>query len=160
MPPVDRATPDVAKPGDFLGQSDWVRVTQDMINRFGAVTLDPDPMHDDPEWAAAHSPFGGPIAYGFLTLSLLTHLLYGAIGRREASAPRIDGAFLNYGLDGVRLIEPIRAEARVRGTFTLKAVRTDAKERRIATIACTLEIERASRPALVGDWITIWLPPQ
>ena len=67
-------------PGAEVGVSPWLTVSQTMIDTFGHATLDPDPMHVDPDWAAANSPYRGTIAFGFLTISLLTHLLHGSMG--------------------------------------------------------------------------------
>lgn len=139
--------------------SDWLTVTQDMISVFGENTLDPDPMHIDPDWAARNGPFGGAIAFGFLTVSLLTKLFYSAQGRLHEQDPAKDGLVLNYGFDRLRLVSPVRAGARIRGSFTLKSRKRDEKARIVSTIGCIVEIEGADRPALVADWLSIWVPP-
>ena len=96
--------------------SDWVEVTQAMIDRFAAATGDHQFIHVDPERAAL-TPFGGTIAHGFLTLSLLSQLV------QNADWPRLDGVAMsvNYGLDRVRFLAPVRSGSRVRGRFTLRS---------------------------------------
>ena len=79
------------QPGDIAGTSKWVTVDQAMINGFGTITLDPDPMHVDPIWARENGPFGGSIAFGFLTVSLLTHLLHDALGSSPDRDPASGG---------------------------------------------------------------------
>jgi acyl dehydratase len=145
-------------PGADLGRSKWLTVTQGMISGFGEVTLDRDPMHVDPAWAA-DGPFGSTIAFGFLTMSLLTHLLHDALGTDPARHDHSKGYYLNYGFDRVRLVSPVRAGARVRGAFSVMEVKTDAKQRTIVSFASTIEIEGSDRPALSATWLTVWVPP-
>lgn len=147
-------------PGAEVGISPWLTVSQAMIDTFARATLDPDPMHIDPEWAAANSPFEGTIAFGFLTMSLLTHLMHGAMGIQGAHDPRRCGYYLNYGFDRLRLVAPIRTGRRVRGCFTLLGRRTDEHRRLITTFECKVEIEGEPRPALVAEWLTVWVPPK
>ncbi|WCM28469.1 hypothetical protein NDN01_05970 [Sphingomonas sp. QA11] len=146
-------------PGSLIGISDWITVTQEMIDVFGATTLDPDPMHIDPRWAAANGPFGGTIAFGFLTIALLTRMFHDATGQGWDTDPAVVGYNLNYGFDRLRLVSPIPAGARVRGHFEVADVRRDDKGRRITAIDCEIEIEDADRPALVARWLTAWVPP-
>ena len=124
--------------------SEWLQVTQSMIDQFGKVTLDPDPMHQDPDWARRNSPFGHTIAYGFLTVSLLTKLLYSARKGREGGE-RAGFAFLNYGFNRLRLVSPVRAGARIRGHFVrLGDAGTTGAGHPIHRHECRIEIERAS----------------
>lgn len=146
--------------GAEVGVSPWLAVSQTMIDAFAGATLDPDPMHMDPEWAAINSPFGGTIAFGFLTMSLLTHLMHGAMGTQGAHDPRRSGYYLNYGFDRVRLVAPIHTGRRVRGRFNLLERRIDEQGRLITTFACKVEIEGEERPALVAEWLTVWVPPK
>jgi acyl dehydratase len=146
-------------PGSLIGISDWIPVTQEMIDAFGVTTLDPDPMHIDPRWAAANGPFGGTIAFGFLTIALLTRMFHDATGLGWDTDPAVAGYNLNYGFDRLRLVSPIPAGARVRGHFVTAEVRRDDKGRRITAIDCEIEIEDADRPALVARWLTAWVPP-
>ena len=86
-----------AEPGTLIGVSDWTTVTQPMIDRFAQATLDEDPMHVDPIWSRAETPYGGTIAFGFLTMSLLTHLFHDVQPRDQRSGVATAGYYLNYG---------------------------------------------------------------
>ena len=158
LKPPDGQTFGRMQPGRQLGTSPWVTVTQPMIDGFGAATLDRDPMHVDPDWAAA-GPFGGTIGFGFLTMSLLTHMLHRAMGTDSSHYDPAAGYFLNYGFDRVRLVEPVTCGARVRGTFSVGDVRPDAAGRSIVGLDARIEIEDCERPALVARWLTVWVPP-
>lgn len=147
------------QPGAEVGVSPWLTVSQTMIDTFGHATLDHDPMHVDPRWAAANSPFSGTIAFGFLTISLLTHLLHGSMGVQGAHDPRRSGYYLNYGFDRIRLVAPVLTGRRVRGCFKLLERKTDERGRLITTFDCRVEIEGELRPALVAQWLTVWVPP-
>jgi acyl dehydratase len=149
----------VLAPGALIGTSAWLLVPQDMTTDFGRVTLDPDPMHIDPVWARANSPFGGTIAFGFQTISLLTHLLYSATHGSADRAPAVAGYHLNYGFNRLRLITPVPVNIRVQGIFRLKERAVDDKGRSITTLDSTIMVEGRERPALVADWLTIWVPP-
>lgn len=130
--------------------SDWFEVTQDQVNAFADVTLDHQFIHVDPDRAAAETPFGGPIAHGFLTLSMLSHFA----GQSLPPFPdKVIG--INYGFDKVRFLTPVRVGARVRGVFTL----ADAHERKPGQVQltqdCTVEIEDADHPALIAKWLSL-----
>jgi acyl dehydratase len=146
--------------GQVVGTSRWVAVDQPMIDAFGRATLDPDPMHIDPAWALQYGPFGGTIAFGFLTISLLTHLLHDALGSTPNRDSYLRGYYLNYGFDRLRLVSPVKAGARVRGVFRLAGRDVDERQRYVATFDCTIEIEDQERPALVATWLTVWVPPE
>ncbi len=145
-------------PGNIVGSSPWLTVDQDMISRFGDATLDPDPMHIDPEWSKQHSPYGGTIAFGFLTSSLLTHMLHGTLGTSTSWDSDEDGYFMNYGMDYLRYISPVLVNSRVRGHFKIQENRVDRKGRNIVKFACEVEIEAEERPALVAEWLAILIP--
>jgi acyl dehydratase len=146
--------------GQEIGCSPWIEIDQAMISDFGRITRDPDPMHVDPAWAARNGPYGGAIAFGFLTVSLLTHMLHGAMGTDPARETGENGHFLNYGMDYLRLIAPIRAGSRVRGRFEVLEKRSDDKGRDIVKCGCRVEIEGAERPALVAEWLAMWVPAE
>ncbi len=148
------------RPGQELGCSAWVAVHQGMIDRFAEATLDPDPMHVDPEWALSKGPFGHTIAFGFLTTSLLTHLLHLAMHTDHAREPSVEGYFMNYGFDRMRLAAPVPVDARVRGRFHVLDSRLDSKDRIIVKFGCTVEMEGSEKPALVAEWLAIWVPPE
>lgn len=145
--------------GQQLGPSDWLCVDQSMISDFGRTTLDPDPLHIDPEWAKVNGPYGGTIAFGFLTVALLTKLLHSATETTVHVDPMKTGLFLNYGFDRMRLISPVKVDSHVRGQFALVNLDVDKKGRFIATFDCTIEIKGEARPALSAQWLTIWIPP-
>jgi len=142
-----------------VGVSAWVAVDQAMIDAFGEATRDPDPMHIDPQWAAANGPYGGSIAFGFLTMSLLTHLLHSALGTEPSRETAGQGHYLNYGFDRLRFVAPVPAGSRIRGRFTKLRQAQDEKGRWLTTFGCVIEIEGADRPALVADWLSLWVPP-
>ena len=144
-------------PGGEVSVSDWILVDQKMIDGFGAVTLDPDPMHIVPAWAAT-GPFGGTIAFGFLTVSLLTRALHSAMGTEPGKDAATLGHYLNYGFDRLRLVTPVPVGARVRGHFWKLRQREDEKRRLLTTFGCRIEIEGVERPALVAEWLSIWVP--
>jgi acyl dehydratase len=128
--------------------SDWVEVTQAMIDRFAEATGDDQFIHVDPV-RAAETPFGGTIAHGFLTLSLMPML------SARTDLPRLEGARMgvNYGGNSVRFLSPVRSGARVRGRFRL----VDFIEKRPGqyqlTHTFTVEIEGQDKPALIAEWI-------
>ena len=139
------------QPGQNLGCSDWLLVSQEMFTDFGNATGDPDPMHMDPEWAASTGPFATTIAFGFLTISLLTYFL------REVISGAADGAGYpeahhNHGFDRVRLVEPVPVGSRLRGHFIVREI-SEAAGRRLACLNCKIEIEGNVRPALVAEWL-------
>lgn len=134
--------------GQDVGVSDWVTVDQQRIDRFADATGDHQFIHIDPV-RAAQTEFGTTIAHGFLTLSLLSEM-----GRRQGSlklhATRMT---INYGLDKVRFITPVKAGARIRARFHL----TEANEKRpgqfLLKHSVTVEIEGSARPALIAEWL-------
>jgi acyl dehydratase len=139
--------------------SKWVEVNQTMISEFARVTLDPDPMHIDPDWAAKFSPYGKTIAFGFLTISLLTHLVHDAMGTDPARDAGANGYYLNYGFDRLRLVQPVAVGSRIRGLFRISSSSVDHRGRTKSTFDSTVEIEGEARPALVAAWLAYWIGP-
>lgn len=129
--------------------SDWMVVDQGMIDRFADATLDHQFIHVDPVRAAG-TPLGGTIAHGFLTLSLLPHL-QSSIPRPDMPAIRMG---LNYGLDRVRFIHPVRSGSRIRAAATLVAIEEIAPGQFQQTHEFSVEIEGVEKPALVATWLT------
>ena len=129
--------------------SDWVEVSQTMIDRFAEATGDHQFIHVDPV-RAAQTPFGGTVAHGFLTLSLMPLL-----ASRVPDAPRMARARMgvNYGGNSVRFVTPVRSGSRVRGRFVLAAFEEKRPGQYQQTTAFTVEIEGQARPALVAEWI-------
>jgi acyl dehydratase len=130
--------------------SDWVEVTQAMIDTFAQATGDHQFLHVDPE-RAAQTPFGGTIAHGFLSLSLMPMLA------ARTDAPAIEGAKMsvNYGGNKVRFLTPVRAGAKVRGRFTLLAFTERQPGVREQVHQYVLEIEGEPKPALIAEWIAL-----
>jgi acyl dehydratase len=139
--------------GREVGISDWILVDQARIDAFAEVTEDRQFIHVDRQ-AAAATPFGGTIAHGFLTLSLLSRMAAEAVSWPEGMKMGV-----NYGFERVRFLAPVRAGSRVRGRFTLASVEEKAPGRWQFLHAVTVEIEGEEtpegghRPALVADWI-------
>jgi acyl dehydratase len=138
--------------------SGWIPVTQAMIDGFAEATLDPDPMHIDPDWAAK-GPYGTTISFGFLTMSLLTKLMHLALDNEPVSDLK-SGHYLNYGFNRLRLVSPVPVDSEVRGVFRIKERNPDDKGREIAVFDCQIEIKGQSRPALVAEWLSVWVPPE
>jgi acyl dehydratase len=136
--------------GQEIGLSDWITVDQTMIQLFADATHDQQFIHVDPERAAAESPFGGTIAHGFLTLSLLSTMNFGSIPNIREQTMGI-----NYGFDRVRFASPVKSGSRVRGHFTLSDCRFRGAGMLMTTYDVTVEIENEKKPALTACWITI-----
>jgi acyl dehydratase len=136
--------------GRELGASGWVMVDQDRIDAFAVCTGDRQWIHVDVARAKRESPFGGPIAHGYLTLSLVAAMVMelGVIPPDAATG-------LNYGLDKVRFIAPVKAGARVRTRATLLAAEPQSDGRVLLKLSCTLEIEGEAKPALVAELLCL-----
>ena len=136
--------------GRELGASDWVALEQDRIDAFAACTGDRQWIHVDVERARRESPFGGPIAHGYLTLSLVAAMIMelGAIPDDAATG-------LNYGLDKVRFIAPVKAGSRVRARAKLRAAEPQGDAGMLLRLDCTLEIEGEAKPALVAELLCL-----
>lgn len=143
--------------GQDIGTSPWLTVDQARIDAFAAATLDPDPMHVDPAWCRAHSPFGSTIAFGFLTVSLLTYFSHQAIGWLSTSTVETGGYALNYGFNRLRLVEPVPVNSRIRARFTLLDWQEVRPGEMRSTFGVTVEIEGVDRPALVAEWLGLWV---
>ena len=136
--------------GTEVGVSDWITVDQEMIDQFAKTTHDMQWIHIDPERAAAETPFGGTIAHGFLTLSMLSAMSYDVL-------PKIEGesASINYGFDRVRFVTPVPGGARIRTHFDLvEAVPRGAGW--MLRLGATVELEGAPKPALTADWLAYY----
>ena len=129
--------------------SHWFVVDQDRIDAFARVTEDEQFIHVDPE-KAADSQFGGTVAHGFLTLSLLSPMAYSAL-------PKVQGAAMgvNYGFDRVRFLHPVRSGSRVRAHFLLTTVLKRSEREWQLVYDLTIEIEGVHKPALAATWLTM-----
>lgn len=137
--------------GEELGLSGWLTVAQDRIDAFAETTEDRYWIHTDPARGRA-GPFGATIAHGFLTLSLLTPLT------KDAGLDWGEGYLgINYGFEKVRFIAPVKAGGRVRARVTLAGAEEREPGRYILRLAVTVEIEDEERPALVADWLNMFI---
>ena len=133
--------------GEEVGVSSWVTVDQPRIDAFADATEDRQFIHVDPE-AAAQTPFGGTIAHGFLSLSLLSRMAAEA----TLLPDRLKMA-VNYGFDRVRFIAPVKSGKRVRGRFVLDSVDEKAPGQILMRHKVTVEIEGEDKPALTAEWL-------
>ena len=133
--------------GQEVGVSGWITVDQARIDAFADCTEDWQFIHVDPE-AAAATPFGGTIAHGFLTLSLLSRMTFEATPVLEGVAMGV-----NYGFDKVRFLQPVRAGSRVRGRFRLLEAAEKSPGRWLLKHEVTVEIEGQDKPALIAEWL-------
>lgn len=145
------------KIGEKIGMSDWVTLTQNMTTSFSEDTLDPDPMHIDPEWCAEHSPYNGTVTFGFQTMSMLTSLFHNVVPYDKYGNITTGGYPLNYGFDRLRLPAPVPVGSRIRAHFTLKDVRQQDAGELIQTVYTEVEVENQLKPALVADWLFVWI---
>ncbi len=135
--------------GSELGVSGWIRIEQPRIDAFADTTEDHQFIHVDPGRAAA-TPFGGTIAHGFLTLSLLPRMMEDIGGGMEDAVMG-----LNYGFDKIRFLAPVKVNSRVRARAKLLDVREKAPKQFLITQEITVEIENESKPALIAEWLTM-----
>ena len=135
--------------GKPLGTSDWMIVDQRRVDAFADVTEDHQFIHVDPE-RAAKTPFGGTIAHGLLTLSLIVPLCIDFV-------PKLEGTRLlvNYGFDKVRFPAPVRVGKRIRGTSVLLEAAERKPNQFLLKLGVTIEIEGESKPALTAEWLSL-----
>ena len=136
--------------GQELGRSDWLEVTQDMVDAFAETTGDRQWIHVDVERAKRESPFGGPVAHGYLTLSLLAPL-----SMQIDMAPDGTAAVLNYGLDRVRFLTPVPVGAKVRLVSKLVSLEAKGPGQTLMKSESTLEIDGAPKPALAAETLAM-----
>jgi len=136
--------------GEEIGVSEWYEVTQENVNKFADVTSDQQFIHIDPV-KAAETPFGGTIAHGFYTLSMLSHFAGTGCG------VTVEGTKMgvNYGCDKLRFIQPVRVGSRIRGRAVLIAAIEKKPDQYLFTSQMTVEIEGSDKPALIADWLTM-----
>jgi acyl dehydratase len=139
-----------AAAGQHLGWTDWMDITQERVNQFADATGDHQWIHVDVERATAESPFGGPIAHGYLTLALSNLFLPQLITVPAASAG------VNYGTGRVRFPAPVPVGSRVRGGAEIAAVE-EIPGGVQTTISITIEVEGGTKPACVIESISRWL---
>jgi acyl dehydratase len=135
---------------DFIGReiavTDWFPITQEQIDRFAEVTRDQQWIHLDRERAQRDSPYGTTIAHGFLTLSLLSHLMSRAFQIRSVRMT------INYGLNRVRFPAPVLANSRIRARFAVQSI-TEVPGTLEAIFDITIETESNEKPCCVAEWV-------
>jgi len=136
--------------GKEIGVSRWIEVDQQRIDVFADVTEDPQFIHIDPERAKAETPFGGTIAHGFLSLSLLSPMAMDLGFSLEGIAMGI-----NYGFEKVRFLQPVRSGSKVRGRFVLDNAVERQPGQWMLTYGVSVEIEGQDKPALIAQWLTL-----
>jgi len=138
--------------GRSEGAGEWFVVDQKRINDFAEVTEDRQFIHVDPEQCAQLSPWGVPIAHGFLTLSLLTILL----STVPQDPKTLEGILMgvNYGFEKVRFVNPVKVDSRVRASSVVSAGDQKDPNTLQVTRTVTVEIDGESKPALVAEWVT------
>ena len=138
--------------GREMGVSEWFQVTPERIEQFAEATEDRQWIHLDRARASKESPYGATIAHGFLTLSLISHLVKDVMDIQGGVRLAV-----NYGLNRVRFPAAVRADFRIRARVLLLTVKElpDAVE---ATFAVTVEIENSEKPACVAEWIVRYYP--
>lgn len=152
MPPLVIENLDALK--DYLGHAlattDWFAVTQDRIQQFAEVTEDRQWIHLDRDRGRRASPYATTIAHGFLTLSLLSHLLQQALQIRSGVSLAV-----NYGLNRVRFPSPVRADSKIRAGFTLQAL---ANVGEADQAVFSVVVEDKSKPCCVAEWVVRYYP--
>jgi len=135
--------------GMLLGVSDWIVIEQGIIDQFADVTRDWQFIHIDPV-RAKETPFGGTIAHGLFTLSLVSAMSFTAV-------PAIAGAqmVINYGFNSIRFISPVLSGSRVRGSFTLKQFVERQPRQWQSTLDVRVDIENVLKPALIAEWLIL-----
>jgi acyl dehydratase len=140
-----------SKIGTDIGTSSWIAVGQDRIDLFADATEDQQFIHADPD-AAARTPFGGTIAHGFLSLSLLSRMAEDVM-----LVPDGLKMVVNYGFERLRFVAPVRSGKRVRGHFTLDAIEEKKPGQLLARHTVSVEIEGEAKPALTAQWLVMIL---
>jgi acyl dehydratase len=138
--------------GQELGVTEWMTIDQERINGFADFTGDQQWIHVDVERARRESPFGSTIAHGYLTLSLASSLQY-ELGIVPAGVSQA----LNYGLDKVRFLAPVKVGARIRDRVVLLAAEPQDKGRLLLKTRNTIEIEGETKPAMIAETLTLLL---
>lgn len=134
-----------------LEPSEWVLIDQERINLFAEATLDHQFIHVDEE-KAARTPFGGTIAHGYLTMSLISHFL-----SQCSVLPENASMAINYGSDKVRFLQPVKVDSKVRGRVTLKEVTEKAPGQLLTKNEIVIEINGQEKPALVAEILSMFI---
>lgn len=141
--------------GSELGRSDWIHITQDMVDRFARITGDEQWIHVDVDRARQYMPATGTIVHGYFTLSLVSQMMAQAVALPESIQSQLRST-INYGINRLRFTNTVPVGSRVRGVVTLVAVDDTAKGLQI-TYGVTVEIEGQDRPALVSENLVLYI---
>jgi acyl dehydratase len=133
--------------------SGWYPVTQQAVDEFARSVLDPDPMHVDPEWSRQTTPYGGTIAQGLWTTSMLVKMLHDSGLPTELMAALEAPIGLNYGFDRLRLIEPVRVGSLIQGSFEFRSIELKDDRTALVRLGAVVVTDGAARPAVAADWI-------
>ena len=131
-----------------IAVTDWFNVTQERIQQFADATLDHQWIHVDVERARRESPFKAPIAHGFLTLSLLPHFMHEALQIKQGVRLGV-----NYGLNRVRFVSPVRAGSNIRARIVLQSLKDVPPGGMEAVFNATVEVEGGEKPCCVAEWV-------
>jgi len=142
--------------GTELGVSKWIMIDQDLVDRFGRLTLDEQWIHMDVEKARKFNPNTGTIAHGFLTLSLVSHIMKEVVTEKLNELEFKFKSSINYGINRLRFVNPVSVGSRVRGRITFNAVETTPKGIQ-AVFGVTIEIEGIDRPAMVSEHVILYV---
>jgi acyl dehydratase len=142
--------------GKELGISKWIMIDQDLVDRFGRLTLDEQWIHMDVERARKFNPATGTIAHGFLTLSLVSHIMKEVVTEKLNELEFKFKSTINYGINRLRFVNPVPVGSRVRGRIALNAVETTPKGVQ-AVFGVTIEIEGIDRPAMVSEHVILYV---
>jgi acyl dehydratase len=143
-------SPDALKDlvGHEIAVTDWFNVTQERIQQFADATLDHQWIHVDVERARRESPFKAPIAHGFLTLSLLPHFMHEALWIKQGVRLGV-----NYGLNRVRFVSPVRAGSNIRARIALQSLKDVPPNGVEVIFNATVEVEGSEKPCCVAEWV-------
>lgn len=146
--------------GTELGVSKWIMIDQDLVDRFGRLTLDEQWIHMDVERARKFNPNTGTIAHGFLTLSLVSHIIKevvtGTLSEVLFQFKATNNGIINYGINRLRFINPVPVSSRVRGRVTLNSAEITPKGTQ-AVFGITIEIEGFDKPAMVSEHVVLYV---
>lgn len=138
----------VAQAGSLTATSPWINITQERIDQFADATEDHQYIHVDVDRAKAETPFGGTIAHGFLSLSLLSKMIMDSVPRADEAVMGI-----NYGFEKIRFLMPVPAGSRLRGHFKLMEITERKPGEYLSLYEVSVEIEGTEKPALVASWL-------
>jgi len=142
--------------GTELGVSKWIMIDQDLVDRFGRLTLDEQWIHMDVERARKFNPNTGTIAHGFLTLSLVSHIMKEVVTGKLNEIEFKFKSTINYGINRLRFVNPVPVSSRIRGRIALNAVETTPKGVQ-AVFGVSIEIEGFDRPAMASEHVILYV---